>query len=506
MTPSRRRAASALLAAAAALALACPAPPVEDPEAVAVFEGGVITARELDRVLAALPPGERPAVSWGDAVGGGEGGGAAGGLEELVRRMAARRLLAAQAASATGPAAARVAGWRREIELQATVELCLAELGGAAAAPTEEELRNRFAAQPEISRRPERRRVLHLFRRASADRPAGELVAEAEALRRRVAAGESFSELARRTSDSESRHTGGELGWLERGQLAPELETAVFRLVPGVPSAPVATPEGVHLFLVEEVLPARSFSFDEVRAELARQVAAERRESAIAELLAQAPAAGPTGSERLAAACRSRGLAGGARLAERLQEVEEAALAERLVEERLRELVAAEPERIAEHYRRHRRRYSTPLRLRLRRLRVPLRADANATMAALERLRVELDAGAAELDGRAATLGGEVEELGWLTLDELEACCGKAAFFAADLAAGAASPPWRGPDGLEMVQVVERRDPVPRLLEEVREQVIADLARLQTDELTRELENRLLEEAGFRLLSQRLPG
>lgn len=54
--------------------------------------------------------------------------------------------------------------------------------------------------------------------------------------------------------------------------------------------------------------------------------------------------------------------------------------------------------------------------------------------------------------------------------------------------------------------MVERRDPVPRLLEEVREQVIADLARLQTDELTRELENRLLEEAGFRLLSQRLPG
>ena len=561
MTPDRRRAALAPFAAAACLALACPAPRPEDPEAVAVFEGGVVTARELDRVLAALPPGERPPASReaGGEAGAGE---AARGLEELVRRMAARRLLAAQAtATTTGPAAARAASWRHEIERQVTVELCLRELVGAAAAPAEEELRALFAARPEAAYQPERRRVLHLFRRAVADRPVGELEAELATLGRRVAAGENFSELARSTSDSESRHAGGQLGWLERGQLAPKLESAVFSLEPGVPSRPVTTPDGVHLFLVEEVLPARRFSFEEVRAELAQQVTAERRERAIAELLEQAPAGGVTlpepgeverlfaggeavesilevggqplpvaelqrrlaeagrpgdivlagaliegvaRAERLAAACRERGLVQSARLAARLDEVGEAALAERALQERLRARVAAEPERIAEHYRRHRQRYSAPLRLRLRRLRVPLGADANADMAAFERLRVELDAGVADLDARAAALRGEVDELGWLTLDELEACCGRAAFFAADLDAGAASPPWRGQNGLEMVVAMGRREPEPLPLDEVRDRVIADLIRLQADELIRELEGRLLEEAGFRLL--RTPG
>ncbi|MDD9947549.1 MAG: SurA N-terminal domain-containing protein [Myxococcales bacterium] len=47
-------------------------------------------------------------------------------------------------------------------------------------------------------------------------------------------------------------HGGGELGWLDQGDLPTSLETTLLDLEPGQISAPVRGPAGVHLFLLQE--------------------------------------------------------------------------------------------------------------------------------------------------------------------------------------------------------------------------------------------------------------
>ena len=48
------------------------------------------------------------------------------------------------------------------------------------------------------------------------------------------------------------------------GQLEPNLEAVIFRLAEGVPSEPVLSGDGGHLFLVDSLFPKRQLAFDEV--------------------------------------------------------------------------------------------------------------------------------------------------------------------------------------------------------------------------------------------------
>lgn len=87
----------------------------------------------------------------------------------------------------------------------------------------------------------------------------GELMSVPEALRRatqlreRILAGEDFAQAARANSDDiGSAANGGDLGWVNPGQLVPEFEKAMDALKPGAVSEPVKSPFGVHLIQVLE--------------------------------------------------------------------------------------------------------------------------------------------------------------------------------------------------------------------------------------------------------------
>ena len=65
----------------------------------------------------------------------------------------------------------------------------------------------------------------------------------------RVMAGEDFGELAADFSeDTATAKNGGRLGILKRGELAPDIETAILRLSPGEHSPPFRSEVGYHLF------------------------------------------------------------------------------------------------------------------------------------------------------------------------------------------------------------------------------------------------------------------
>jgi peptidyl-prolyl cis-trans isomerase C len=76
---------------------------------------------------------------------------------------------------------------------------------------------------------------------------------KAAAARQRLAAGESWEAIAAAVSlDPATRGRGGDLGFLERGQTVPSFDQAAFTLAVKELSAPVQTPFGYHILMVEE--------------------------------------------------------------------------------------------------------------------------------------------------------------------------------------------------------------------------------------------------------------
>jgi len=77
---------------------------------------------------------------------------------------------------------------------------------------------------------------------------------KAEQALSRARAGEDFARLAREYSeDVASRSDGGSLGWVQRGQLLPEFEDALFAMRPGQISDIVRTSVGLHIIKLERV-------------------------------------------------------------------------------------------------------------------------------------------------------------------------------------------------------------------------------------------------------------
>jgi len=92
--------------------------------------------------------------------------------------------------------------------------------------------------------------------------------AKAEDLRKQIAGGASFEELAKKESDDTgSGAKGGELGEFGRGQMVPEFEKAAFESKDG-DLAVVRTQFGYHIIKVEE---HKHTSFDEVKSTLEHQ-------------------------------------------------------------------------------------------------------------------------------------------------------------------------------------------------------------------------------------------
>ncbi|MDH3899660.1 MAG: peptidylprolyl isomerase, partial [Gammaproteobacteria bacterium] len=122
--------------------------------------------------------------------------------------------------------------------------------------PTDAELEAFFEANRHLITVPEFRRVQIVVLSSEA---------EAKDIRRRLEAGElSMYEAASRHSiATNAKKDLGELGWVQRGNVLPELQEAVFSLGPGEIGGPVQVGEVWHLMIVQEVRDAQRDSLDE---------------------------------------------------------------------------------------------------------------------------------------------------------------------------------------------------------------------------------------------------
>jgi peptidyl-prolyl cis-trans isomerase SurA len=87
-----------------------------------------------------------------------------------------------------------------------------------------------------------------------------------------------------------SQRGGGDLGWLDQGDLPEELENALAALEPGQISPPVRGPSGVHIFLLRErqtggvKIPSFEDAKDEIYRELLDRAMAKQQELFLADL------------------------------------------------------------------------------------------------------------------------------------------------------------------------------------------------------------------------------
>src|SRR5260370_971942 len=73
-----------------------------------------------------------------------------------------------------------------------------------------------------------------------------------------------FEDAAKKYSEDSSGESGGDLGWMSKGQLDPAFEAAAWGLKPGVVSGVVHTKFGYHLIYVEGKEPAGAQAFHPV--------------------------------------------------------------------------------------------------------------------------------------------------------------------------------------------------------------------------------------------------
>ena len=140
--------------------------------------------------------------------------------------------------------------------------------------PSDADLQKLYNQNQDQFRTKERVHARHILLMTQGKPPAedAKIKAQAEDLLKQIQAGANFEELAKKYSqDPGSAPKGGDLGWVEHGQMVPAFEQACFSLKPGQTSGVIKTEYGYHIVQVLAHEDAHLQTFDQVKAQLATQ-------------------------------------------------------------------------------------------------------------------------------------------------------------------------------------------------------------------------------------------
>ncbi len=122
---------------------------------------------------------------------------------------------------------------------------------------------------------PEKRQASHILFRAG-ETDDGEARAAkkqaAEKVLARLKAGEDFAKLAAEFSEDGTKDRGGDLGAFSRGQMVAPFEEAVFAMNKGELRGPVETPFGYHLIRLDQIIPEKKQTLDEVKGSIVKEL------------------------------------------------------------------------------------------------------------------------------------------------------------------------------------------------------------------------------------------
>jgi peptidyl-prolyl cis-trans isomerase SurA len=98
----------------------------------------------------------------------------------------------------------------------------------------------------------EQTHVRHILVRVNETTSESEAKAKIERIKDRIDTGANFSDQAKLNSEDASASKGGDLGWINPGDTVPEFEQAMNKLKVNEVSAPVRSPFGWHIIVVDE--------------------------------------------------------------------------------------------------------------------------------------------------------------------------------------------------------------------------------------------------------------
>jgi parvulin-like peptidyl-prolyl isomerase len=133
-------------------------------------------------------------------------------------------------------------------------------------------------------------RVSHIYFAVPPDAPPtqkNQARAAAEDTLKQIKAGGDFAALARERSSDASAVNGGEIGFVEKGQMPPDFEAVAWTLKPGGVSEVVDLSSGFHIIKVHERRGPRTAPLTEVRDNLKQYLLDNQRQTKLDALIAQ---------------------------------------------------------------------------------------------------------------------------------------------------------------------------------------------------------------------------
>lgn len=148
---------------------------------------------------------------------------------------------------------------------------------------SDEEAQKYYDEHPDQFTEPEKFQLSHIL--VSDDVTSADTLKKIEA---DLASGASFDAVAKELSLCPSASQGGDLGFVGKGQMVPEFETAAFALKePGEISKPVKTSYGWHIIKLVEKKPASKHEFEKVKSQILQGLDNEKKGQAYQAALAE---------------------------------------------------------------------------------------------------------------------------------------------------------------------------------------------------------------------------
>jgi parvulin-like peptidyl-prolyl isomerase len=172
---------------------------------------------------------------------------------------------------------------RETIELQMKTERKIAEIYAKAPQPSEEQIRQYYDENKDTFRSDEQVRVAHIVKYVNWQTDEATAMQVMQEARDQINGGAAFEAVVDKYTDCAD--SGGDLGYVMRGQMVEEFEDVIFNLSPGQVSDVFRTRFGFHIAKVYERCPPVTAELTAVKKQVMEAVQEQLREQALGDYL-----------------------------------------------------------------------------------------------------------------------------------------------------------------------------------------------------------------------------
>lgn len=234
----------------------------DDSKALVTINDDKITMSEFNKELDKIPMNMKMMVANES------------GKKSFLDRLIIKKLLLKEAEKANVEQDKEFQNRLAEIKEQLIIESLLKKRLTADSNITDEALQKYYDANKEKFRKEREINTRHILLKSEE---------EAKQVKEKLAAGEDFSELAKKYSiDPNAKVTGGEVGFHPKGTLLPEYEAAAFKLTKVGQISPITrTQFGYHIIRLEGTKPPQYVPFAEVKEFIKQQLIQEKQKEVL---------------------------------------------------------------------------------------------------------------------------------------------------------------------------------------------------------------------------------